>query len=129
MADERILQELKSLKDGQAQLTQMVADLVRIVGNTNAAVEELRQDVDLMKQEMGVMRQDIDALRQDMNVMRQDMNVMRRDIDSLKVIAVQTQASIDDIRETQEDQGNLLDLLALRVSHQEAKILGMSKKR
>ena len=42
--------EMSGMKEMIAQNQQMTADLIRIVGNTNAIVEELRKDVIEMKE-------------------------------------------------------------------------------
>ena len=39
------------------QITDMLTELIRIVGNTNAAVEELRKDVDELKSDMKEVKQ------------------------------------------------------------------------
>lgn len=41
-----------------ARLEVMVADLIRIVGNTNSAVEELRDDVGQLKADAGELKAD-----------------------------------------------------------------------
>ena len=80
---------------------QMTADLIRIVGHTNAMVEEMRADMDVMKGDIDVMKADIDVMKADIDVMKADIDVMKADIDVMK-------ADIDvmkgDIEEIKTDQ-------------------------
>ncbi|HHY28162.1 MAG TPA: hypothetical protein GX523_15715 [Desulfitobacterium dehalogenans] len=55
MSDEEfrtlVLKELSDIRRDMAQMQQMTTDLIRIVGNTNGMLEEMKQDIDVIKQE------------------------------------------------------------------------------
>jgi chromosome segregation ATPase len=87
---------------------QMTADLIRIVGHTNAMVEEMRADMDVMKADIDVMKADIDVMKADIDVMKADIDVMKADIDVMKADIDVMKADIDimkgDIEEIKTDQ-------------------------
>ncbi|ABB14644.1 hypothetical protein [Carboxydothermus hydrogenoformans] len=55
------------------QITDMLTELIRIVGNTNAAVEGLRKDVEGLRKDVEGLRKDVDELKSDMKEVKQTL--------------------------------------------------------
>ena len=67
-----------------SRIETMLADMIRIVGNTNAMVEELRDEQRSLRGEVEVLRGEVEDLRSDMNALRGEVSVLRGDTDSLR---------------------------------------------
>lgn len=76
------------------QIESMLSELIRIVGNTNAAVEGLRDDVAILKK-------DVAELKIDVAVLKNDVNILRNDVAELKIITRNKQIDIEQIKEGQ----------------------------
>lgn len=55
----------------------LLIDLIRIVGNTNAIVEELRDKVDGLDKRMDRLEARMDSLEVKVDVMQRDMDIMK----------------------------------------------------
>ena len=53
------------------QMQSMLEQLIKMVGNNNASIEELRQDVTTLKQDVTVLKQDTTTLKQDIADLKQ----------------------------------------------------------
>ncbi|ACV63805.1 hypothetical protein Dtox_3053 [Desulfofarcimen acetoxidans DSM 771] len=68
------MSELKQIQD-------MVTELIRIVGNTNAAIEELRSDVKELKVKVSTIEVRVDANHQEVMY---ELKLLRSDLDFLQ---------------------------------------------
>ncbi|MQL51517.1 hypothetical protein GFC01_04400 [Desulfofundulus thermobenzoicus] len=66
------------------QVYDMVAQLIHIVGNTNAAVEELRRGVEDLCRGQDELRRGQDELRQGQDELRQGQDELRRSVEELR---------------------------------------------
>ncbi|GAV21569.1 hypothetical protein [Carboxydothermus pertinax] len=73
------------------QITDMLTELIRIVGNTNAAVEELRRD-------MNELRKDVDELKSDMKEVKQTLKEHSKKFDYVMYKLTVHDAEIFDLK-------------------------------
>jgi uncharacterized protein Yka (UPF0111/DUF47 family) len=75
------MSELKQIQD-------MVTELIRIVGNTNAAIEELRSDVKELKVEVNAIEVKVNAIEVKVDENHQkvmyELKLLRNDLDFLQ---------------------------------------------
>jgi uncharacterized coiled-coil protein SlyX len=50
-------------EERMARMEAMIGDLIRIVGNTNSLVEEIKEELDGLKVEVRSLREDVDELK------------------------------------------------------------------
>ncbi|MBE3589127.1 MAG: hypothetical protein IMW93_11425 [Thermoanaerobacteraceae bacterium] len=95
------------------QIYDMVAQLIHIVGNTNAAVEELRRGVEDLRQGQDELRQGQDELRQSVEELRRGQEEHR-----LKLAALEGRMDYILLRLARQDER----LLAHEVTIQEMRL-------
>ena len=105
---EQVLQQMQALSEGQRQTQDMVTQLVRIVGNTNAIVEELRADVTDLKTGQAKLEATVTELKA-------GQTKLEFDVAELKIKVGKMDVKLDHISE-------VLDVLAVRSIRQEAEI-------
>ncbi len=120
------------------RLEQMMAQLITMVGHNNAVTEELRQDVTGLKMDVTGLKQDVTGLKQDVAGLQQDVAVLKQDIVTLEGKLEQGFADIvqminvlgvkaDKIELTQAHHADVLDVLAIRTTRQEAEMLALKR--
>jgi predicted nucleic acid-binding Zn-ribbon protein len=112
-------------------MEKMMAQLIQMVGHNNAVTEELRQDVSGLKEDVAGLQQDVSGLKQDVVDLKQeiadlDAKLEKGFADIVTVVNVLGE-KVDKIETTQEHHGDMLDVLAVRTTHQEAEIQGLKR--
>ncbi len=113
------------------RLEQMMAQLITMVGHNNAVTEELRQDVTGLKTDVTGLKQDVAGLQQDVAVLKQDIVTLEGKMeqgfaDIVQMINVLGDKA-DKIELTQAHHADVLDVLAIRTTRQEAEILALKR--
>ena len=65
-------------------MEKMLGELIRIVGNTNAAVEELRQDMAEVKEDVRVLKAEVKELKEDVKALKVEVKELKEDVRVLK---------------------------------------------
>ncbi|MDF2876485.1 MAG: hypothetical protein K0R22_3168 [Sporomusa sp.] len=127
------------------RIEQMMAQLITMVGHNNAVTEELRQDVTGLKQDITGLKEDVSGLKQDVTGLKEDVTglkqvvaVLQQDIvtlegkmekgfaDIVSMVNVLGEKS-DKIEVVQAHHSDVLDVLAIRTTRQEAEIQGLRR--
>ena len=106
------------------RLEQMMAQLITMVSHNNAVTEELRQDVTGLKTDVTGLKQDVAVLKQDIVTLEGKMEQGFADI--VQMINVLGDKA-DKIELTQAHHADVLDVLAIRTTRQEAEILALKR--
>lgn len=112
-------------------IEKMMAQLIQMVGHNNAVTEELRQDVRGLKQDVNVLKQDVGGLKQDVNVLKQDIAILdakmeKGFVDIVAIVNILGE-KVDKFEITQAHHSDVLDVLAMRTTRQEAEIQGLKR--
>lgn len=85
------------------QIQNMLTELVRIVGNTNAALEELRADV-------AVLKTDVAELKADVTELKADVTELKADVAELKAGQQKLEGEFANFKEDTMQKFNSLDI-------------------
>jgi len=96
-------------------IARTLTELIRIVGNTNAAIEELRSEVNGVKN-------DVNGLKHDVNELKQDVNGLKQDVNELKISNQQIKEEIREIKMTLKEHGEKLDYALLKLLNHDVKL-------
>ncbi|GAV23298.1 hypothetical protein [Carboxydothermus pertinax] len=88
------------------QITNMLTELIRIVGNNNAAIEELRSD-------MKELRQDVDVLKSDVAELKSDVATLKKDM--------------QEVKETLKEHTEKLDYALFKLANHDADIFNLKR--
>lgn len=66
------------------RMENMLAELIRIVGNTNAMVEELRADVEVMKADVEAMKTDIEIMKADISGLQRGQTRLEENFEEMR---------------------------------------------
>lgn len=120
------------------RLEQMLAQLITMVGHNNAVTEELRQDVTGIKQDVAGLKQDVTGLKQDSARLQQEVAELKQDFvtlenklekgfaDVVQMITVIGDKT-DKIELVQAHHSDVLDVLAIRTTRQEAEMQALKR--
>ncbi|QDR81990.1 hypothetical protein [Sporomusa termitida] len=106
------------------RMEQMMAQLITMVGHNNAVTEELRQDVTGLKQDVAGLKQDVAVLKQDIVTLAGKLEKGFADI--VHMIHVLGDKA-DKIELVQAHHSDVLDVLAIRTTRQEAEIQALKR--
>ena len=68
------------------QIEDMLTELIRIVGNTNAAIEELRSDAKDLKMEVGDLKAEVGDLKVEVGILKIKVGDLTTRVDTLEAI-------------------------------------------
>lgn len=101
------------IEDHLDQITNMLTELIRIAGNNNAAIEELRSD-------MKELRQDVDVLKSDVAELKSDVTVLKSDVATLK-------KDMQEVKETLKEHTEKLDYALFKLANHDADIFNLKR--
>jgi len=84
------------------QIQNALAELIRIVGNTNAAVEELRVDVAELKTDVAELKTDVAELKTDVAELKTDVAELKTDVAELKTDVAELKANQQRLEKNQQ---------------------------
>jgi len=104
------------------QINNVLTELVRIVGNTNAAVEELRADVAELKTDVTELKTNQQRLEKNQQILLENQRTLEEKYYDMSGQLDRLETKVDTIITVQNQQSEILDVLAARSIRQEAEI-------
>ncbi|CQR70482.1 hypothetical protein SOV_40140 [Sporomusa ovata DSM 2662] len=121
---EELRQDVSGLKEDVAGLKLDVGGLQEDVAGLKLDVGGLKEDVAGLKLDVGGLKEDVAGLKLDLAALEAKMEKGFADIVSMVNVLGE---KVDKIAATQAHHSDLLDVLAVRTTHQEAEIQGLKR--
>jgi len=106
--------------EDSAQTTQMLTELIRIVGNTNSMVAGLVADVEVLKTDVAQLKNDVAQLKTDVTQLKTDVTDLKDRVSSLEKQFVSFR---DEVEQRFDDLEDDISYVIGKVARQEARIL------
>ena len=113
------------------QIQSVLAELVRIVGNTNAAVEELRADVAELKADVAELKADVAELKADVAELKTNHERLAKNqqilLENQQTLEEKLNQFMQETKDNFEDLNEKMDYALLKLTKHDVKLLSIKK--
>ncbi len=84
------------------RMENMLTDLIKMVGNNNKELQEVKKEVSEIKTDLNEVKKDLNEVKRDLNEVKKDLSEVKRELNEVKEEQKVTNQTLSDMRADQD---------------------------